>query len=250
MGRVLAFLYGVLCYVVTMATFAYSMGYLANYFVPRSIDSGTPDSLVRSLVINGMLMSLFAIQHSVMARKGFKDRWTKVIPEPVERSTYILSASLVVIVMMWQWRPMPQVIWNIESEAGRILIIAVYLAGWAILFLGTFLINHFDFFGLRQVYLHLTRRERSELPFRTPALYRFVRHPIMLGTLIAFWAAPRMTAGHLLFAAASTLYILVGIRFEERDLVRVHGSAYEEYRRRVPMLLPGGKRKEKRDAAP
>lgn len=243
MGRVLAFLYGIFCYVITLAMFAYSMGFLVNYFVPKSIDSGAPDGLARSLVINSMLIGLFALQHSVMARKGFKDLWTRVIPEPIERSTYVLLASLAIILLMWQWRPMPQVIWNIGSETGRVLILTLYLAGWAVLFYSSFLLDHFDFVGMRQVYLHLRRRERSEVPFRTPGLYRFLRHPIMLGALILFWATPTMTVGHMFFAALITVYVLVGIRFEERDLVRVYGRAYEEYRRRVPMLLPVGKRK-------
>ncbi len=242
MGRVLLFVYGVASYVLMFVTSLYSIGFVGNYLVPKSIDSREPGPIGRAIAVNALLLGIFAVQHSVMARQGFKKRWTRIIAEPIERSTYNLFTTLILVLMIWQWRPMTQEIWNVENPAGRTLLTVLFIAGWVLVYLGTFLIDHLEFFGLQQVYRHLKGSAQTPLPFKTPALYQMVRHPIMLGFIVAFWSAPRMTAGHLFFAAASTAYILVGIHFEERDLVRVHGAVYEDYRKRVPMLLPIGKK--------
>jgi protein-S-isoprenylcysteine O-methyltransferase Ste14 len=243
MGRVLAFLYGLVCYVVFLGTFLYAIGFVANLWVPKSIDSQQESWLGKSLLIDVALLAVFAVQHSVMARGWFKRGWTRIVPKEVERSTFVLVSSLVLILLFWQWQPLIGVIWNVESEAGRYALWALQALGWVLVLVGTFLIDHFDLFGLRQVYLHLKGREYAPVGFRSPLLYQLVRHPIMLGFVVAFWATPRMTLGHLLFAIATTLYILIALRFEERDLVRYLGSTYEEYRQRVPMLLPLGRRK-------
>lgn len=243
MGRVLAFVYGVLSYVVFFATFLYAIGFVGNLFVPKSIDSGEIAPFSQALLINALLLGLFAIQHSVMARPGFKRWWTRLVPKPVERSTYVLLASLVLILLFWQWRPITDVLWNVENTIGRYLLWIVFLLGWAIVLVGTTLINHFDLFGLRQVYLYGRGQEYEELGFRTPFLYRIVRHPIMLGFIIAFWATPHMTVGHLVFSLGTTAYILIAIQLEEHDIVSAHGATYEEYRKQVAMILPIPKRR-------
>jgi len=238
--RILAFLYGALSYVVFFVTFLYAIGFVGNLVVPRSIDTGrTAGSLTRALIANIILLSIFAIQHSVMARPWFKRRWTKIVPEPIERSTFVLFSSLALIFLYWQWRAIPDiVIWDVTNQIGSAVLWAFFFLGWGIVLLSTFMINHFDLFGLRQVDMYRRGEEYTDLGFRTPFFYKFVRHPIMLGFIIAFWATPRMTAGHLLFAAVTTAYILVAIQFEERDIVNAHGASYENYRKQVSMIVP------------
>jgi methanethiol S-methyltransferase len=237
-GRVLALAYGAFSYAVFLVAFLYAIGFVGNVFVPKSIDSGTAKPIPEALVVNVLLLGAFAIQHSVMARRGFKKWWTKVIPKAIERSTFVLFASLLLLLLYWQWRPIPARIWVVENSVGQILLQALYFLGWLIVFLGTFMINHFDLFGLRQVYLNLRNREYTELGFRITGFYKFVRHPIMLGFLIAFWATPVMTVGHLLFAAATTGYILIALQLEERDLVSHFGEQYRHYRQKTSMLIP------------
>ena len=239
MGRTLAFLYGVISYLIFLLTFLYAIGFVGNFFVPKSIDAGPQAStLTRAIIANVILLSIFGLQHSIMARPEFKERWTKIVPKSVERSTFVLLASLALILLFWQWRVMPWAVWHVDNEIGRFFMWAMFFAGWAIVLLGTFLINHFDLFGLRQVYLHQRGIEYTPLDFGTPILYRIVRHPIMLGFIIAFWFTPDMSWGHLLFAAVTTVYVFVAIQFEERDLKNIHGESYEQYRREVSMLLP------------
>ncbi len=243
MNRYLAVTYGVISYLVFLAVFLYSIGFVGDLVVPRSVDRGVTASLTAAVVVNVLLLGLFAVQHSVMARPAFKRWWTRFIPTPIERSTYVLLASLVLALMFWQWRTMPTVVWDVTWQPGRVLLWVLFGLGWATVLLSTFLISHFDLFGLRQVYLAWRGKPYTNLRFRTSMLYRAVRHPLMLGFLVAFWAIPTMTAGHLLFAGATTAYILIAIQLEERDLTANLGEQYRDYRARVPMLIPGMRRR-------
>jgi len=234
----ISMLYGAAVYVFFLATFLYAIGFIGNVVVPKSIDSGEPGAVVDAIAVNLALLTVFALQHSVMARRSFKRWWTRVVPTAIERSTYVLASTLALALLLWKWEPIPKpVIWSVDATVA-ILVWATFWLGWAVLLLSTFLLNHFELFGLRQVFARLTGREAPEQEFRTPFLYRYVRHPLYLGFILAFWAAPVMTAGHLLFAIGGTGYILVGIWFEERDLVHQFGETYRRYRRQVGMLLP------------
>ena len=232
--------YGVFCYTVFLASFLYAIGFIGDIVVPKTIDSAPSADMPEALAINLVLLGLFAVQHSVMARQGFKAVWTRIVPRVVERSTYVLISSLLLGLICWKWQAIPRVVWDVSSPVFRSLLLAMFALGWVILLLSTFMINHFDLFGLRQVYLRLRGLEYTPLSFTERALYRFVRHPIYLGFVIAFWATPHMSLGHLVFAIATTGYIFVGIFLEERDLMKNHRIEYGAYRARVPMLLPTG----------
>lgn len=242
MKRLLALIYGVTVYFFFFATFLYAILFVAGMAVPKTIDSGPILPAWQAALIDALLLSIFAIQHSVMARRGFKQAWTRIVSWYIERTTYVLAATLALALVMWQWRPIPNVIWDLRGTILGAVLGVLFWVGWAILLLSTFLINHFELFGLRQVWAYARGKEFQHTAFRTPLFYRWVRHPLYLGFVIAFWSAPFMTAGHLLFSAATTGYILLGIYFEERDLIRTLGNAYLEYRRQVPMLIPIGKR--------
>jgi protein-S-isoprenylcysteine O-methyltransferase Ste14 len=241
MARKLAFLYGVLCYALFFGTFLYALGFVGNFAVPKTLDGAPVGPLATSLLVDLGLLGLFAVQHSVMARPTFKRWLTRVVPEPIERSTYVLASSVALLLLFWQWRPLGGVVWSIESPAGRAAMHAAFGFGWLLVLTTTFLIHHFDLFGLRQVWLHLRGLPYTKLDFVTPGPYRLVRHPLYVGWLFAFWATPVMTLTHLMFALVTTAYILVAIRLEERDLAAIHPE-YREYRRRVPMLNPLARR--------
>ena len=243
--RILVFLYGSLAYLMFLGTFLYAIGFIGGFAVPTRLDGASEEPLGTALAIDAALLAVFAVQHSVMARKWFKDAWTRIVPESAERSTYVLLSSLALILLFWQWRPMGGVVWSVDDPAGRLLLRSLFGFGWALVLVCTFLINHFDLFGLRQVWFYLVGKPYTALGFATPGPYRLVRHPLYVGWFFAFWMTPTMTVAHLVFAIATTAYILLAIQFEERDLLRMHPGDYAEYRRRVPMLLPlWGRRRE------
>ncbi len=242
MGKVLAFVYGVVCYFLAVHTILYAIGFEENLLVPKGIDDGVVGPIGEALLINTLLLALFAVQHTIMARPGFKAWWTKIIPKPIERSTFVLAATLVFALFLWQWRPIAGVVWSVDHDIGAAILIGINFLGWAIFFWSTFLINHFELFGLQQVYNHLRGAQPPARTFKNPSLYKLCRHPMMLGFLIAFWATPHMTVGHLFFSIAVTAYIFMGMWFEERDLVTALGPPYEAYRQEMPMILPFGRR--------
>jgi protein-S-isoprenylcysteine O-methyltransferase Ste14 len=237
-GRSVAFLYGLASYVVFFGTILYAIGFVSGLGVPKTLDTGTAGPMTEAFIVNLVLMSIFAVQHSVMARRQFKQWWTQFVPKSIERSTYVLLASLALVLLFWQWRSLPAVVWRIDDPQIAMAVLGLSFVGWLIVFTSTFLINHFELFGLQQVANNLAGRSTPAPRFRTPLYYRFVRHPIYLGFIIAFWAAPTMTAGRLLFAAVTTAYIMVGILLEERDLIDLFGDEYRHYRNRVSMLVP------------
>jgi protein-S-isoprenylcysteine O-methyltransferase Ste14 len=238
MARILTFLYGLGAYLLFLVAFLYAIGFVTGVLVPKTIDTGTVVPITEAVVVNVLLLSLFAIQHSGMARQPFKRWLTQYVPVTMERSTYVLLATLCLILILWQWRPIPTVVWHIENPTLALVVLGVSFFGWFLVLLSTFLINHFELFGLHQVIVNMFGRRMPEPHFKTPVLYKVVRHPIYLGFIIAFWAAPTMTVGHLLFAAVTTAYIFVGIWLEERDLIALFGDEYRRYRRRVAMLIP------------
>ena len=238
MGRLLALLYGILCYLIFFATFLYAIAFVGGVYVPLSLDSDPAGPFVESLLIDAALLGIFAVQHSVMARPAFKRWWTRFVPRSIERSTYVLFSSLALILLFWQWRPLGGAVWQVDAPMARDLLWALFALGWATVLVGTFLISHFDLFGLRQVWLNWRRTPYTPPGFVTPFFYRVVRHPIMLGFIVAFWATPKMTLAHLVFAIATTAYILVALQFEEHDLAASIGEPYRDYQRRVRMLVP------------
>jgi methanethiol S-methyltransferase len=236
--RIAVFVYGVACYAAFFATFLYAVGFIGNLVVPKSMDSPATMPFLKAFGIDVLLLGIFAVQHSLMARPWFKRAWTRIVPEPAERSTYVLFSSLALIALFAFWQPLGGTIWSITSPVGRMIMYQLYGLGLGLVLVSTFLINHFDLFGLRQVWLYLVGKPYTHLTFRTPLFYRYVRHPLYVGWFMTFWFTPTMTATHLLFAIATSAYMLIAIRWEERDLIMLHGENYEEYRNSVPMLLP------------
>lgn len=248
MKKYLSLAYGAICYLAFLGTILYAIGFVGNMFVPVSIDGIPVKPLWEAVAINAALLLVFALQHSIMARPAFKTWWTRYVPKHLERSTYVLFASVCLIILMWQWQPIGGIVWTVNSEFLTSLLLIAYFTGWGIVFMSTFLINHFDLFGLRQTWLQFQGKPYTELPFRVPVFYRIVRHPLYLGFLIAFWAAPVMSVAHFLFAVLTTGYILTAIRFEERDLISHFGLKYTRYKSQIPMIIPfvRGKSKSKK----
>ena len=246
MKRTLFLIYGAIAYLFFFGTILYAIGFVGNFLVPKTIDGIPEVSLLQALLTNAALLTLFAVQHSVMARPAFKRWWTKIVPVTIERSTFVLISSLCLILLFWKWEPMGGVVWAVEDGFLKGVLYALSGLGWAILFASSFLINHFDLFGLRQVWLNFRKKPYTQLPFNLPLFYKYVRHPLYLGFIIAFWAAPTMTVTHLVFAIACTGYILTGIQFEERDLISHFGDRYRSYKANVPMLIPFLSKKKKR----
>lgn len=242
--RITFFVYGSVSYLIFFGTFLYALAFVGNFGVPTALDGAPRGPFAQAFAIDLILLTVFAVQHSVMARKWFKDWWTQIVPKPLERSTYVLFSSVALILLLWQWRPLGGVVWSIDDPFGRLLLRGLFFFGWGLVLVATFLINHFDLFGLRQVWLYLLGRPYTTLNFGTPGPYRLVRHPLYVGWLFAFWATPTMTLAHLLFSIATTAYILIAIQLEERDLVREHGDSYDSYRRAVPMLIPFTRRRQ------
>ena len=247
MKRLSVFMYGVFSYLAFFVTFLYLIAFIGNLVVPKTIDSGLTIGIPQSAIIDLGLLSLFAIQHTLMARPGFKRWWTTLVPEPIERSTYVLATSISLALLCWQWRPMKELIWNVDNATGKAILFAFFFFGWGLALLSSFVINHFDLFGLRQVWFYLRNQKYSTVEFQMKSLYKYIRHPLVLGIIVGSWVTPRMTMGHLLLAVTFTAYILVGIRFEEHDLVHFFGENYTNYRCRVPMLIPFTKKRKSLD---
>jgi methanethiol S-methyltransferase len=236
--RIATFIYGVISYLLFLGTFLYAIGFIGNLVVPKSIDSGRTGSLSSAPLIDAALLTLFAVQHSLMARPWFKRAWTRIVSKPAERSTYVLLSSVALLLLFWQWQPIGGVVWTVEKTGLQMVIYGLYAIGWLLVLSSTFLINHFDLFGLRQVFLFLIGRPYTQLKFGTPMFYRHIRHPLYLGWLFAFWSTPTMTVAHLVFAIATTAYIFVAIQLEEKDLMETFGDDYRHYKKTVPMIIP------------
>ena len=246
--RLLFFAYGLMAYLICLLTLSYAAAFVGGFVVPRRLDGPLQTSLSDAVLVDLALLTVFALQHSVMARRWFKQWWTQIVPWTIERSTYVLCASFALLLLFWQWRPIGIPIWSVENEAARVVLWTLFAAGWITVLVVTFLINHFDLFGLRQVWFYLLGKPEGAMSFVTPGPYRLVRHPLYVGWLFAFWMTPLMTSAHLLFSIATTAYILIAIQLEERDLVREHGETYEDYRRSVPMLVPSMRKRESKQA--
>ncbi len=247
MKKLLIFIYGTMAYIVFLLTFLYAIGFVGNLLVPKTIDSGIESPFWEAIMINATLLSVFAIQHSLMARPAFKEKWTRIIPKSMERSTYVLLSSLALLLLYWQWRPIKAIVWEVENPSLAFIILGIFGIGWLIVLLSTFMINHFELFGLQQIYNNLKNKTNKPIVFKANFFYGVVRHPIMLGFLIAFWATPVMTVGHLLFAIMTTLYIYVAVKYlEEKDLRKFIGDEYDAYQKKVPMFIPFTKKKTKK----